>query len=49
MAGRDCVIAAFLRTVQALLDRVTDRAHILDTEKESYRFIRLVEGRRRSR
>lgn len=37
------------RLCQALLDRVTDRAHILDTGKESYRFIRTMEGRRRSR
>ena len=35
------------RLCKALLDRVTDRAHILDTGKESYRFIRTMEGRQR--
>lgn len=37
------------RLCKALLDRVTDRAHILDTGTESYRFIRTMEGRQRRR
>jgi DNA replication protein DnaC len=37
------------RLCKALLDRVTDRAHILDTGKESYRFMRTKEGRQKAR
>ncbi len=37
------------RLCKALLDRVTDRAHILDTGKESYRFMRTKEGRQKTR
>jgi DNA replication protein DnaC len=37
------------RLCKALLDRVTDRAHILDTGKESYRFTRTKEGRQKTR
>ncbi len=37
------------RLCKALLDRVTDRAHILDTGKESYRFTRTKEGRQKQR
>ena len=33
------------RLCKALLDRVTDRAHIIETGTESYRFRRTVEGR----
>ena len=31
------------RLCKALLDRITDRAHIIDTGKESYRFLRTME------
>jgi hypothetical protein len=31
------------RLCKALLDRITDRAHIIDTGKESYRFRRSME------
>lgn len=34
------------RLCKALLDRITDRAHIIDTGSESYRFKRTVAGRR---
>ena len=33
------------RLCKALLDRVTDRAHIIETGVESYRFRRTMEGR----
>lgn len=35
------------RLCKALLDRVTDRAHILETGTESYRFRRTLEGRQK--
>ena len=35
------------RLCKALLDRITDRAHIIDTGSESYRFKRTVAGRKR--
>jgi DNA replication protein DnaC len=35
------------RLCKALLDRITDRAHIIDTGKESYRFRRTMEGRKK--
>jgi DNA replication protein DnaC len=35
------------RLCKAMVDRVTDRAHIIDTGKESYRFRRTLEGRRK--
>jgi DNA replication protein DnaC len=35
------------RLCKALLDRVTDRAHIIETGGESYRFRRTLEGRQR--
>lgn len=35
------------RLCKALLDRITDRAHILETGTESFRFRRTVEGRRK--
>lgn len=35
------------RLCKALLDRVTDRAHIIETGTESYRFRRTLEGRQR--
>lgn len=35
------------RLCKALLDRVTDRAHIIETGSESYRFRRTLERRRR--
>jgi hypothetical protein len=34
---------------KALLDRITDRAHIIETGTESYRFRRTVEGRQKKR
>jgi DNA replication protein DnaC len=34
------------RLCKALLDRITDRAHIIETGTESYRFKRTVEGKR---
>jgi DNA replication protein DnaC len=37
------------RLCKALLDRVTDRAHIIDTGTESYRFRRTVEGREKKK
>jgi hypothetical protein len=37
------------RLCKALLDRVTDRAHIIETGTESYRFRRTVEGREKKR
>lgn len=37
------------RLCKALLDRVTDRAHIIETGTESYRFRRTVEGRKKRR
>jgi DNA replication protein DnaC len=36
------------RLCMALLDRITDRAHILETGTESYRFRRTAEKRHRS-
>jgi DNA replication protein DnaC len=35
------------RLCKALLDRITDRAHIIDTGKESYRFRRSLEKQKR--
>ena len=35
------------RLCKALLDRVTDRAHIIETGTESYRFRRTVERKRK--
>ena len=35
------------RLCKALLDRITDRAHILETGTESYRFRRTAEKRNR--
>ena len=35
------------RLCKALLDRVTDRAHIIETGTESYRFRRTVERKKR--
>ena len=35
------------RLCKALLDRITDRAHIIETGTESYRFRRTLERRRR--
>jgi len=35
------------RLCKALLDRITDRAHIIDTGKESFRFRRTLGGRKR--
>jgi hypothetical protein len=32
---------------KALLDRITDRAHILETGKESYRFRRTLDRRKK--
>ena len=37
------------RLCKALLDRVTDRAHIIETGTESYRFRRTLESRKPSR
>ena len=35
------------RLCKALLDRITDRAHIIETGTESFRFRRTVEGRKK--
>jgi DNA replication protein DnaC len=35
------------RLCKALLDRITDRAHIIETGSESYRFRRTIEKRKR--
>jgi len=35
------------RLCKAMVDRVTDRAHIIDTGKQSYRFRRTLEARRK--
>lgn len=40
-------VFANARLCKAMIDRVTDRAHIIDTGKESYRFRRTMESRRR--
>jgi hypothetical protein len=37
------------RLCRALLDRITDRAHILETGTESYRFRRTLKSKKRSR
>ena len=37
------------RLCKALLDRVTDRAQIVDTGKESHRFMRTKEGQQKAR
>jgi len=37
------------RLCKALLDRITDRAHIIDTGTESYRFRRTIEGRQKKK
>ena len=36
------------RLCKALLDRITDRAHIIETGDDSYRFRRTVEKRRKT-
>lgn len=40
-------VFANARLCKAMIDRVTDRAHIIDTGKESYRFRRTMENRKR--
>jgi DNA replication protein DnaC len=40
-------VFANARLCKAMVDRVTDRAHIIDTGKESYRFRRTLEGRKK--
>jgi DNA replication protein DnaC len=40
-------VFANARLCKAMIDRVTDRAHIIDTGKESYRFRRTMESRKR--
>jgi DNA replication protein DnaC len=35
------------RLCKAMVDRVTDRAHIIETGKESYRFRRTLEARKK--
>ena len=40
-------VFANARLCKAMVDRVTDRAHIIDTGKESYRFRRTMESRKR--
>ena len=40
-------VFANARLCKAMVDRVTDRAHIIDTGKESYRFRRTIENRKR--
>jgi DNA replication protein DnaC len=40
-------VFANARLCKAMIDRVTDQAHIIDTGKESYRFRRTMERRRR--
>ena len=35
------------RLCKALLDRITDRAHIIDTGKESFRFKRTMERKKK--
>ena len=35
------------RLCKALLDRITDRAHIIETGTESFRFRRTMEGRKK--
>ena len=37
------------RLCKALLDRITDRAHTIETGSESYRFRRTLEQRQRTR
>jgi DNA replication protein DnaC len=37
------------RLCKALLDRITDRAHMIETGTESYRFKRTVEGKKKSK
>ena len=37
------------RLCKALLDRITDRAHIIETGTESYRFRRTMEGRHKKK
>jgi DNA replication protein DnaC len=37
------------RLCKALLDRITDRAHIIETETESYRFRRTLEVRQKKK
>ena len=38
-----------LRLCKALLDRITDRAHILETGTDSYRFLRTMEVRKKKK
>jgi DNA replication protein DnaC len=40
-------VFANVRLCKAMVDRVTDRAHIIETGKESYRFRRTLENRKR--
>jgi DNA replication protein DnaC len=40
-------VFANARLCKAMVDRVTDRAHIIDTGKESYRFRRTLESRKK--
>jgi DNA replication protein DnaC len=40
-------VFANARLCKAMIDRVTDRAHIIETGKESYRFRRTMESRKR--
>ncbi len=40
-------VFANARLCKAMVDRVTDRAHIIDTGKESYRFRRTMENRKK--
>ncbi len=40
-------VFANARLCKAMVDRVTDRAHIIDTGQESYRFRRTMESRKR--
>jgi hypothetical protein len=40
---------AFAHQCKALLDRITDRAHIIETGAESYRFRRTLEVRQKKK
>ena len=44
--GLPATSATGLCKIQALLDRITDRAHIIETASESYRLRRTVEKRK---
>ena len=41
------VYSEAVRRVQALLDRITYRAHIIETGNDSYRFRRTIEKRKK--